>query len=402
MGRSKKPKYGTVTRGGKKYFRTRITAPDGTRVSIYGRTEKEVTEKVADLRAKFKREALRQNSPTVAQYATRVLEKKRAHIRQSTFNNYVQATKKYIVEPFGDRLMCDITSDEIDGIMQIVARLSQTTYRTVCMLYKRIFASALKEHIILEDPAAEISAKGGVSPKKGGRALTDEQVKILLNAVKGLPPYTFILLALYAGLRREEILALQWDNINLDSAYPSIEVHRTWYIDRNRPYIIDDVKSEAAKRTVTIPEMLAAHLRKEKERATSPFVVCNRDGEPLSGTQYKHLWKYVTTRSTKPRKYTRVAADGEKVTREVVPVLGEKAAHNSHVTYSIDFHVTPHMLRHTYITNLIYAGVDPKTVQYLAGHENSKITMDIYAEAKYNSPEVLAPRVNQVFNIPNL
>ena len=33
---------------------------------------------------------------------------------------------------------------------------------------------------------------------------------------------------------------------------------------------------------------------------------------------------------------------------------------------------------------LIYAQVDPKTVQYLAGHENSKVTMDIYAKVKYN------------------
>ena len=53
----------------------------------------------------------------------------------------------------------------------------------------------------------------------------------------------------------------------------------------------------------------------------------------------------------------------------------------------MDFEVTPHQLRHTYITNLIAANVDPKTVQYLAGHESSKITMDIYAKVKYNRPK---------------
>ena len=37
--------------------------------------------------------------------------------------------------------------------------------------------------------------------------------------------------------------------------------------------------------------------------------------------------------------------------------------------YTLDFTVTLHQLRHTYITNLIYSGIDPKTVQYLAGHE---------------------------------
>ena len=42
-----------------------------------------------------------------------------------------------------------------------------------------------------------------------------------------------------------------------------------------------------------------------------------------------------------------------------------------------------------------YAGVDPKTVQYLAGHENSKTTMDIYAKVKYNRPEELIGVVNR-------
>ncbi len=47
---------------------------------------------------------------------------------------------------------------------------------------------------------------------------------------------------------------------------------------------------------------------------------------------------------------------------------------------------------------LIYAQVDPKTVQYLAGHENSKVTMDIYAKVKYNKPTELAAVVNGAFS----
>lgn len=41
--------------------------------------------------------------------------------------------------------------------------------------------------------------------------------------------------------------------------------------------------------------------------------------------------------------------------------------------------------------------IDPKTVQYLAGHENSKTTMDIYAQVKYNKPEELLSVVNAAF-----
>ena len=98
MGRSKKPKYGTVTRKGRKYFRTRITIQDGTRVTLYGRTESEVDQKVAELRAKVAREALERDCPTVAQYAQLCLENRSPFIALSTFDNYAQTIKKHIVE----------------------------------------------------------------------------------------------------------------------------------------------------------------------------------------------------------------------------------------------------------------------------------------------------------------
>ena len=133
-----------------------------------------------------------------------------------------------------------------------------------------------------------------------------------------------------------------------------------------------------------------------KDCTVISYVVANSDGDPLSYSQFKRLWQYVTTRSTQERYYIRYV-NGQKVRHKVKPVLGEKAAHNSHVVYSMDFKVTPHQLRHTYITNLIYASVDPKTVQYLAGHENIKITMDIYAKVKYNRPEQLVDTVTRAF-----
>ena len=104
----------------------------------------------------------------------------------------------------------------------------------------------------------------------------------------------------------------------------------------------------------------------------------------------------IVTRTAKERSYYRYE-DGKRVKHTINPQVGEKAAHNGKVVYSLDFEVTPHQLRHTYITNLIYASVDPKTVQYLAGHENSKITMDIYAKVKYNKPEELLNIVNAAF-----
>lgn len=233
-----------------------------------------------------------------------------------------------------------------------------------------------------------LTAEGGGVPQQEKQALTDEQSKRLLETVKGLQTHTFVMLGLYAGLRREEILALQWDSVFLDTDAPYLKVCRAWHTENNRPVILTELKTKAAERKIPLPDNLAECLREVKAASISKYVICNRDGNPLTYTQFKRLWQFVVTRTAKERSYYRYE-NGKRVKHTIHPVLGQKAAHNGKVLYSLDFDVTPHQLRHTYITNLIHASVDPKTVQYLAGHENSKITMDIYAKVKYNKPDEL-------------
>lgn len=219
----------------------------------------------------------------------------------------------------------------------------------------------------------------------------------LITAIKGLPPYAFVMIGLYAGLRREEILALKWDCLHLDAPAPYFPVRRAWHTEHSRPVITEELKTGAAKRDIPLSPPLLECLREAKQKTNSEFIVASSEGLPLSGTQFKRVWQYIVTRSTKEQPYTRYVS-GQKIVHTVTPKLGEKAAHNGKVIYSLDFELPPHQLRHTYITNLIYASVDPKTVQYLAGHENSKITMDIYAKVKYSKPEQLAAVVNDAFS----
>lgn len=61
--------------------------------------------------------------------------------------------------------------------------------------------------MIKENPSKTICARGG-KPAKRREALTDEQTAILLDSIRELPPYVFVMIGLYAGLRREEILGL--------------------------------------------------------------------------------------------------------------------------------------------------------------------------------------------------
>ncbi len=394
MARPKKPEYEYVER--LKLYRKRIKGPDGKYVAIYGKTPDELTEKLTVARQEIEEETYHRENPTVEEYATKWLAMHGSHVRTTTLVDYTSKVKIYIIEPLGKKYMAEVTPDDVKIAINKAAAQSYSIYRSVQMLYKMIFGSALESHIIDESPCKNLNPRGGKTPKEK-KALTDEQVTTLLDAVRDLPPYPFIMLCLYSGLRREEALALQWDSVFLEGDAPHIIVCRAWHTEHNRPVILTDLKTKAAKRTIPIPPQLIECLKAVKENSTSDFVIANRDGGALSETQWRRVWGYVRTRTVRERTYYRYV-NGQKIPHTVTPVLGERAAHNNSVVYSIDFEVTPHQLRHTYITNLLLAGVDVKTVQYLAGHEHAKITLDIYAHLTYNRPEDLADKVNRAFS----
>ena len=393
MARPKKPTYEWVP--SRNQYRKRIKDSDGKYVALYAQDPDELTRKIKEAERQIEEAVFRRDNPTVRQYAEKWLVMQAAHIRATTLADYTSKVKNYIIAPLGDRYMADITPDDVNMAITKAAEKSASIYRSVQMLYKSIFLSACKSGIIDRSPCEDLNPRGGKAAKEK-TALTGEQVKILLDAVRGLPPYPFVMICLYAGLRREEALGLQWDCVFLDDDAPHITVRRSWHIENNRPVVTEDLKTKASRRTIPIPPQLVNCLKEIKAASKSDYVIANSEGKPLSGTQWQRLWKYITTRTVEERHYYRYS-NGEKVKHTVTPVLGEKAAHNSNVVYSIDFHVTPHQLRHTYITNLLLAGVDVKTVQALAGHEHARITLDIYAHLTYNQPKDLISKVNLAF-----
>ena len=279
------PEFGTVTMHGVEYYRTRISDPDGNRVAVYGKTPEELEAKIEDIREQIHNKTFCKASPTVKEYCEKWLLMQSAIIRFTTLTDYQSKVKNYIIKPLGDMYMADVTADDVKLAMVPAAKKSTSVYRSVQMLYKVIFTSAVESNIISKSPCEKLSAKGGV-PQKDREALTDEQAKQLLDAIRGLPPYVFVMIGLYAGLRREEILALQWDCVFLNGDAPYISVRRAWHTEHNRPVILTELKTNAAKRDIPIPPQLVECLREAKEQSKSKFVVANSEGEPLSYTQF--------------------------------------------------------------------------------------------------------------------
>ncbi len=391
------PRYGTVAIRGDQFYRTFVEGSDGKRKALYAKTREALYEKEMEALEEIDSSVYHRKSPTVAEYCEKWLMMQSVHVRDTTMVDYTSKVRRHIIAELGDMRLSEVTLDDIQLAMVPVGSKSESVYKSLTVLYKQIFQAALDSRIIEKDPTIYLSAKGGGVPQKDKKALTDEQADRLLAAVEGLQTHTFIMLGLYAGLRREEILGLQWDSVFLDDEAPYLTVQRAWHTDGNRATVSDELKTSASKRNIPMPDSLVECLREVKKNSKSDYVIANRDGNPLSYTQFKRLWKFVETRTAGIKHYYRYE-NGVRVKHTFEAKLGEKAAHNGKVVYSLDFEVTPHQLRHTYITNLIHADVDPKTVQYLAGHSRSKITMDIYAKVKYNRPEDVVQKLDSIFN----
>lgn len=391
------PRYGTVTIRGEQFYRTYVKNSEGKTVALTSKSREALYEKEMDAWDHIDSILLNRKSPTVQEYCEKWLKMQAVHVRTTTMIDYTSKVRRHIIAEIGNMKMTEVTLDDIQLAMVSVSDKSVSVYKSITILYKQIFKAALESRVIEKDPTIYLESKGGGIPQQDKKALTDEQVERLLAAVEGLQTHTFIMLGVYAGLRREEILALQWDSVYLDEEAPYLTVRRAWHSENNRAVILDELKTSSSRRNIPLPDQLTYCLRKVKENSKSDYVIANRDGNPLSYTQFKRLWTFVETRTAGMKSYYRYE-NGMRVRHTFEAKLGEKAAHNGRVIYSLDFKVTPHQLRHTYITNLIHANVDPKTVQYLAGHSRSKITMDIYAKVKYNRPEDVVLKLGDVFN----
>ena len=299
------PQYGTVTLNGIDYYRTRVQNADGKLVALYARTPEELYDKELGVLEQIDNDTFCRKSPTVADYCEKWLLMQSVHVRATTLIDYTSKVRRHIIKELGQMRMADVTLDDIQLALVPVSEKSASVYKSVVILYKSIFRAAKESKIIDNNPTIYLTAKGGGVPQKDKAALTDEQAARLLDAIQGLPPYVFVMLGLYAGLRREEILALKWDSVYLDVDCPYLTVRRAWHTENNRPVILDELKTKAAHRNIPLPVCLADCLKETKANSQSEYVVPNREGDPLSYTQFKRLWQYIVTRTVKERFYYR-------------------------------------------------------------------------------------------------
>jgi integrase len=183
--------------------------------------------------------------------------------------------------------------------------------------------------------------------------LSADQARAFLDTVAGDRMEALYVLAITAGLRQGELLALKWEDVDLEGEYPTLQVRRTLSETRGRRSF-EAPKSgrgrhlRLSRRAVSA---LRAHRRHQLEERMMKaglwedhgLVFPSEAGTPMSGRNLYRAFKIRTKRSSLPQ--------------------------------TLRFHD----LRHTCATLLLKQGVNPKFVQELLGHADISLTLNVYS-----------------------
>jgi len=203
--------------------------------------------------------------------------------------------------------------------------------------------------------------------------LSEEDIYTFLEAAKKTPYYALFYLALFTGMRRSELLALQWCDVDL--ALGQVYVARTLHHLRNGGIAFRAPKTAKGRRTIALPPSaciaLRAHREAQEARRTmleiplreDELVFSQLDGRPLLPDTVTHAWVKLVRRT---------GLQGIRL----------------------------HDARHTHASLMLKQGVHPKIVQERLGHASIQITLDTYshvapglqAAAAVRFDELLAPK----------
>jgi len=246
----------------------------------------------------------------------------------------------HTLDYFADCYIKTISAEQIERFLQYFAdkKYSTKTIKDQFSVVKMIFRFAFINGYITSDPTQYITPPKGVAavPRE---PLTREQMKIVESSIE----CTFGLLVyflMYTGLRRGEVIALQWKDI--DFIEKEIYVKKSVCHHNNRPHI-KSTKTQSGKRTVMLLDCLAEKLETIKTKNPNNYIFSDSD-TPLTNSQFQCRW--------------------EKYQKET------------------ELNRTAHQLRHTFATILHEANINVKDAQNLLGHADISVTQNIYTHIR--------------------
>ena len=269
-----------------------------------------------------------------------------------------------LVDKLGKRRMIDISESDLQKALNAVSDMSFSTVSKYEHAIKRVFKRAKKNKIISDDPSEDLI----LPPYTKGthRALESWEVEHILAHWNepGLHAGLWVMLMLLAGLRRSEMMALDWSSVDMSARVLSVD--RVAVVHKNRTEIVERAKTDAGLRSIPICQPLFAALDTVPESRRAGLVCLSAHGCQLSS---KAVSGGIDTFCNALERIL----NGQPAFQR-----GRRNDLRETVTPVHAFRFRAHDLRHTFATFLYDAGIDVKAAQYFLGHSDIKMTLDLY------------------------
>lgn len=304
---------------------------------------------------------------TVMELVERYL-KTRTGVRPNTLMNYGFVRNILKNKEFGSRKMCSVkTSDaKLFLIKMQQDGKGSSTIKTVRGVLRPAFQMAVDDDMIVKNPFGFQLAGVIQNTEKTRQAITKEQMKKFLKFVHDDNIYckyyeTFYIL-FHTGMRISEFCGLTLKDIDMKNRVIDInhQLQRTSWGE----YIIEPTKTNAGTRKLpmtddvfqmfqAIIEDRPTDLPEIMVQGYAGFLFRDKNGMPEVAMHWEHRFNHAVKRYN-------------DIFKVQMP------------------NITPHVCRHTYCSNMARARMNPKTLQYLMGHSDISVTMNVYTHLGFD------------------
>ena len=326
--------------------------------NVLGKTQAEVKEK---LKAKLEEikvlDVSKSDSYTVGEWAALWFEiYAKPNIRERTADYYNRYITKHIVPCLGDIKLNKLTgrqiqkmyNDLLDHGRERVSQkeknpgLSGTYVHGVHVMLHNCLNRAVKERLLVRNPADDVIVPK--IDKKEMKILPPEQVKAYLKAasVRGVLPLFY--LELTSGLRKGEIAALLWSDLDVENC--TLSVTKQLVSSRDGELKITQPKTATSVRLISLPQETVELLKEEHSK------------HPLN------IYMFPSPRT------------GGMYHPDSIVKLHEKILNDAGIE-----HLRFHDLRHSFATYALQSGADVKTLSCMLGHYSAGFTLNTYCHA---------------------
>jgi integrase len=315
---------------------------------------------------------LEPHKTTLAQYLERWLEHMRSQVAPKTLARYSDLARKNISPLLGSVLLIKLRPAQIsEAYTKALAQgrrdgnggLSPQTVTHMHRVLKQALGQAVKWELLNRNPC------DAVDPPKTTRAPMQtydlNETAALIEAMRPTRMFVPALLAVLCGMRRGEVTALRWRNVDLEVGRLSVM--------ESAEQIGSTVRYKQPKngkgRTLALPRFLVAELKAHRARqaeellkvgerlSDETFVVAQADGSPLQPDSITQDWFRKIEGTSLPR-------------------------------------IRFHDLRHAHATHMLASGVNPKVASERLGHSRIGITLDLYSHVLPGMQEDAVERVD--------